>query len=98
MEKQNKNVLLLQSVWPPADDVVRLVQLLLLGPPWPGSPADGRRAAAGGLGGGGGEGRRDGAAAGGHGAVVERAERVVPAAQPRLVLERLHRRHARRHH
>ena len=32
------------------------------------------------------------------GAVVERAQRVVPAAQARLVLERLHRAHARRHH
>ena len=99
--KQTKNGQWHESIGSPADDVIRRVQLVLLRPPGPRSPGDagggggrgtGRAAAAPSLGG------RDGAAAGDHGPLVEGSERVVPAAEPRLVLERLHRRHARRHH
>jgi hypothetical protein len=77
--------------------VVRLVQLLFLRPPGHGGPAGG-----GGSRGGAaaaarrGERHREGAA-GELGALAERPDRVVPAAQPRLVLERLDRAHARSH-
>jgi len=91
----------------PADEVVRLVQLLLLRSPGPGGPAGGGRGSGGRSAAARGLGRRErhrhGTAGdddliGGGRAVVERAESVVPPAQPRLVLERLHRAHARRHH